>query len=107
MHNTKPVNPGPVDTEQLKADLLRSMMGENSEEEEVDDEPSTPTHLLDFSLMDNLTEFLYHEEDPLSILCGYFKRIMDELLAKQKSITLRYLLIEQNGKIFDGLLKHL
>ena len=82
-------------------------MGDNSEEEEIEDEPLTPIHLLDFTLMDTLTEFLYHEEDPLSVSCGYFKRIMDELLAKQKSTMLRYLLIEQKGKIFDGLLKHL
>ena len=55
-------------------------MGEDSEEEL--EEPRTPIDLLDFSLMDNLIEFLYCEDDTLSILCGYFKRIMDELLSK-------------------------
>ena len=32
---------------------------------------------------------------------------MDQLLLKQKHNLLTYLLVEQNGKIFDGLLKHL
>lgn len=32
---------------------------------------------------------------------------MQQLLIKQKNNTLEYLLIEQNGKIFHGLLKHL
>ena len=68
------------------------MMGEMSdEEEEIATESGKP---LDYSLMDNMTGFLYTEDDPLSILCGYFSRIMQELLTKHKTKTLRYLLIE-------------
>lgn len=61
----------------------------------------------DYSLMDSLTGFLYEDTDPLPILCGYFLKIMDQLLNKQKQRLLEYLLLEQKGKIFDGLVKHL
>ena len=57
--------------------------------------------------MDQLTELIYSNDDPLSILCGYLNKIMQELLEKHKNILLIYLLIEQKGKIFDGLLNHL
>lgn len=57
--------------------------------------------------MDELTSFLYREDDPLPILCGYFNKIMQQLLVKQKNNTLDYILVEQNGKIFNGLLSHL
>lgn len=36
----------------------------------------------DYSLMDSLTGFLYEDSDPLPILCGYFLKIMDQLLNK-------------------------
>ena len=62
---------------------------------------------LDFALMDQLTSFLYKADDPLPILCGYFNKIMQQLLVKQKNNALDYMLIEQNGKIFHGLLNHL
>ena len=57
--------------------------------------------------MDHLTSFLYKPDDPLPILCGYFNKIMQQLLVKQKNNTLDYMLVEQNGKIFHGLLNHL
>ena len=70
-------------------------------------EPEVKRPKLDFSLMDHLTSFLYQPEDPLPILCGYFNKIMQQLLVKQKNNTLDYMLVEQNGKIFHGLLNHL
>lgn len=57
--------------------------------------------------MDSLSQFLYEDEDPLPILCGYFLKVMEQLLDKQKQMTLEYLLIQQEGKIFTGLLHHL
>lgn len=57
--------------------------------------------------MDSLSQFLYEDEDPLPILCGYFLKVMEQLLDKQKMMTLEYLLIQQEGKIFSGLLRHL
>ena len=39
-------------------------------------EPVEPVKRLDFTLMDSLTSFLYSEDDPLPILCGYFNKIM-------------------------------
>lgn len=64
-----------------------------------------PKH--DYSLLDMLCGFLYEDEDPLPILTGYFLKVMDQLLEKQKMMTLEYLLIHQEGKIFSGLLRHL
>lgn len=66
-----------------------------------------PVPKSDYSLMDTLSGFLYEEEDPLPILCGYFLKVMEQLLDKQKQATLEYLLIHQEGKIFNGLLRHL
>ena len=68
-------------------------------------EPALPKS--DYSLMDSLCQFLYSDEEPLSILCGYFLKIMSQLLDKQKMATLEYLLIHQEGKIFNGLLRHI
>ena len=57
--------------------------------------------------MDGITQFLFEDEDPLPILTGYFLKIMEQLLDKQKQSTLEYLLIHQEGRIFNGLLQHL
>ena len=72
---------------------------------DVAPEPALPKS--DYSLMDSLCQFLYSDEEPLSILCGYFLKIMSQLLDKQKMATLEYLLIHQEGKIFNGLLRHI
>lgn len=40
-------------------------------------------------------------------MTGYFLKVMEQLLDKQKQTTLEYLLIHQKGKIFNGLLRHL
>ena len=58
----------------------------------------------DYSLLDMITQFLYEDAEPLPILCGYFTKIMDQLLDKQKQMTLEYLLLHGQGKIFNGLL---
>lgn len=55
---------------------------DHKKEEEV--EKAAPVKRTDYSLLDELTSFLYNEEDPLSILCGYFFKIMEQLLNKQK-----------------------
>ena len=61
---------------------------------------------LDYSLLDELFEFLEQEEmEP--ILCGYFNKIIQSLLAKIKHKTLVYLLINRNGDIYNKLLLHL
>lgn len=38
----------------------------------------------DYTLMDSLSGFLYEDEDPLPILTGYFLKVMEQLLDKQK-----------------------
>lgn len=76
-----------------------------TEATEATKEPEKAKH--DYSLMDSLSQFLYEDEDPLPILCGYFLKVMEQLLDKQKMMTLEYLLIQQQGKIFSGLLRHL
>ena len=72
---------------------------------EATKEPEKPKH--DYSLIDSLSQFLYEDDDPLPILCGYFLKVMEQLLDKQKQMTLEYLLLHQEGKIFSGLLRHL
>ena len=96
---TKNSKPGEVNTVKLG--------GLGKENSEAAPEPVEPVKRLDFSLLDQLTAFLYSDEDPLPILCGYFNKIMQQLLIKQKNNILEYLLVEQQGKIFHGLLKHL
>ena len=54
----------------------------NLGKEKAPAEPAEPVKRMDFSLMDSLTSFLYQDEDPLPILCGYFNKIMQQLLIK-------------------------
>lgn len=100
-NKTKNVN----DTTETK--LAGSKMSQSNETtmETAAPEPALPK--CDYSLMDSLCQFLYSDEEPLSILCGYFLKIMSQLLDKQKMATLEYLLIHQEGKIFNGLLRHI
>jgi hypothetical protein len=57
--------------------------------------------------MDTLVGFIDTDEELQPILCGYFLKIMVQMLQKQKNLTLEYLLLERKGKIFDGLLRHI
>ena len=43
-------------------------------------EPAAPKS--DYRLMDSLCQFLYSDEEPLPILCGYFLKVMTQLLDK-------------------------
>ena len=86
------------------ANELTAKLGGSTKDEE---EASEPVQKADYSLLDSITQFLYEEEDPLPILCGYFLKVMEQLLDKQKQLTLEYLLIHQEGRIFNGLLRHL
>jgi len=71
--------------------------------EEAEKEPEA-----DFSLLDQLMDFLAQDEDEiLPILTGYFNKIVQSLLAKMKNLTLEYLLIVKKGSIFEVLLKHM
>ena len=78
---------------------------DNEKTEEATAEPEIPKK--DYSLLDNVMSFLFEDEDPESILCGYFLKVMEQLLEKQKQMTLEYLLLHQEGKVFNGLLRHL
>lgn len=51
----------------------------NEEDEDIESkkEPVEPVKRNDYSLLDELTSFLYTDEDPLPILCGYFLKIME------------------------------
>ncbi len=66
-----------------------------------------PVPKKDYSLLDQVTACLYEEEELLPILCGYFLKVMEQLLDKQKQMTLEYLLLHQEGRIFNGLLRHI
>ena len=47
---------------------------------ESDEKEKNDKEGLDFSLLDRLTEFLYNDDEPIPILCGYFTEIMQRLL---------------------------
>ena len=49
----------------------------DDEDTESKKEPVEPVKRNDYSLLDELTGFLYTDEDPLPILCGYFHKIME------------------------------
>jgi hypothetical protein len=66
-----------------------------------------PRKHIDYSLIDSLVGFVDTDDELLPILCGYFLKICQQLLAKQKNLFLEYLLLERHGRIFHGLLKHI
>jgi len=57
-------------------------------------------------VIDEFLEFFSQDEiEP--ILCGYFNKIFQALLAKSKNKVLQYLLLHRKGDIFTMLLKNL
>lgn len=59
----------------------------------------------DYTLLDQLIGgFLEKVVERLPILCGYFNKIVQSLLTKQKQTTLEYLLVKRQGDIFDLLM---
>lgn len=59
----------------------------------------------DYTLLDMLINgFLNQKTERLPILCGYFNKVVQSLLTKQKQSTLEYLMIKRNGDIFDLLM---
>lgn len=68
-----------------------------------------PVDKRDYSLLDTLVnQFLETDDEKmLPVLCGYFNKIVNSLLSKEKQQTLEYLLIKREGVVFDGLLKHI
>jgi len=55
-----------------------------------------------------LTNFLQTPQDKmLSVLCGYFNKILVFILTKENSKFLEYLLLRRDGRIFDGLMAHI
>ena len=86
------------------------LVGAISQDEDMtrdETQPAAPPKKQEYPLMDMLCSFLYEDEEPLPILCGYFSKIVEQMLDKQKNATLEYLLLHQKGKIFHGLLRHL
>lgn len=92
--------------------------GNDEDKAETEDEDATANTEFkpknDYTLMDELMEFLEVPEERADnenrlepILCGYFNKIMQALLQKQKGKTMEYLLLVAKGKIFDNLLCHM
>mmetsp|Transcript_39798 Transcript_39798/g.38348 ORF Transcript_39798/g.38348 Transcript_39798/m.38348 type:complete len:135 (+) Transcript_39798:382-786(+) len=60
----------------------------------------------DYSLLGQLIAFL-DKDELFPILCGYFNKIVQSLMNKQKVEFLQYILLERNGDLFLKLLKHM
>ena len=61
---------------------------------------------FDYGIIDSMLAFL-DQEELFPILCGYFNKIFQSLLGKQKKNLFEYLLLEREGSIFDKLLLHI
>lgn len=73
------VKDGEEGVKNSEANELTAKLGGSTKDEE---EASEPVLKSDYSLLDSITNFLYEEEDPLPILCGYFLKVMEQLLDK-------------------------
>lgn len=99
--------------ETLVEELDLNEYGNDSSNKKKNNEPETedtgPVPKNDWSLLDKLfTQFIATDRDQmLSVLCGYFNKVVQSLLVKESAKTLEYLLIRKEGQIFDGLLKHI
>lgn len=76
---------------------------------EPESEDAAAQNKNDWSLMDMLfNQFIATDkEQMLSVLCGYFNKVVHSLMTKESAKTLEYLLIRKEGQIFDGLMKHM
>ena len=63
-------------TTAAKPEESKPAQSTNLAENQEAKEPEMNRPKLDFTLMDQLTSFLYKPDDPLPILCGYFNKIM-------------------------------
>jgi len=63
----------------------------------------------DWGILDAMiNNFMQTEPDQmLSVLCGYFQKIVSSILNKENSKLLDYLLLQRKGIIFDGLMRHI
>jgi hypothetical protein len=75
--------------------------------EEEKKEPEAPK--WDWSLMDQLVNGFIETPsvEMLPVLCGYFNKVLGNLLTKEKGKLLEYLLVQRQGAIFDGLMQHM
>lgn len=87
-------------------------LNEDEDEEnktiEIEEKPETKQQesTFNYDVIDELFEF-FDQEQLEPILCGYFNKVMQALLAKSKGKVLSYLLIQRKGDIFNLLLKNL
>ena len=51
--------------------------------------------------------FMTQSSEMLSVLAGYFNKIISSVLAKENNKLLEYLLLKRDGLIFDGLMRHI
>lgn len=70
-------------------------------------EPEKQTN--DWSILDNMiSQFINTPKDEmLSVLCGYFFKIISSILVKENQKFLEYLLLRREGAIFNGLMRHI
>jgi hypothetical protein len=70
------------------------------------EEEEAKTTTFSYEVMDALLGF-FDQEKLEPILCGYFNKVMQNLVGKAKAKVLQYLLVQRKGDIFNLLLKNM
>ena len=96
-----------------KIDSISNKFSLNEDEDEenktieIEEKPEAKQEsTFNYDVIDELFEF-FDQEQLEPILCGYFNKVMQALLAKSKAKVLNYLLTQRKGDIFNLLLKNL
>lgn len=63
----------------------------------------------DFTLLDSMIDNFFDtpKQDMLPVLCGYFKKIITNLIKNERDLMLNYLFVKNEGKILDQLADHI
>lgn len=71
-------------------------------------QPEDPLEKADLSLIDFLCSNIENADvKQYAILCGYFKKIMVQIIAMKKDLLFEYVIYKREGKLFKLLTKHL
>lgn len=98
--------------------LVRDLLAHNNEKketicEEIElnnaGEEKKEENKIDWELLDNMIDNFFEtpQEEMLSVLAGYFCKIISSLMSKEQNKFLEYILLKRDGAIFNGLMQHM